>query len=289
MYLLPEMLRKKSYGYSEVDLFLFWRESFLHLLPITHHNSKPRGEFLILFSESQKMFIRIDGVYMICSKQSSQLLIATSPKSSPRQHTGELKHTTAPCPTCTFIVVSIWKVHPVHVERVLTIFCYHEHSIHGTIILITTFSCEELTHWKRPWCWEGLGSGGERDDRGWDGWMASLTWWTWVWVDSGSWWWTGRPGVLRFMGLQRVGHDRVTELNWVLILLMLLFSCSIMSDSSQPHGLPGSSVHGISQARILEWVAISFSSGSPRPRDSEPASPAFAGRFFTTKPSGKPT
>ena len=58
-------------------------------------------------------------------------------------------------------------------------------------------SCEELTHWKRLWCWEGLGAGGEREDRGWDGWMASLTRWTWVWVNSGSWWWTGRPGVLR--------------------------------------------------------------------------------------------
>ena len=72
---------------------------------------------------------------------------------------------------------------------------------------------EELTHWKRPWWWEGLGAGGEGDNRGWDGWMASLTWWTWVWVNSRSWCWTGRPGVLRFMGLQRVGHDWVTELN----------------------------------------------------------------------------
>ena len=53
---------------------------------------------------------------------------------------------------------------------------------------------------------------GEGDNRGWDGWMASLTQWTWVWVDSGSWWWTGRPGRLRFMGLQRVGHNWVTEL-----------------------------------------------------------------------------
>ena len=77
-------------------------------------------------------------------------------------------------------------------------------------------SCEVLTHWKRLWCWEGLGAGGERDDRGWDGWMASLTRWTWVWVNSGSWWWTGRPGVLRFMGSQRVGHDWATELNWAL-------------------------------------------------------------------------
>ena len=75
-------------------------------------------------------------------------------------------------------------------------------------------SCEELTHWKRLWCWEGLGAGGEGDDRGWDGWMASLTRWTWVWVNSGRWWWTRRPGVLRFMGSQGVGHDWATELNW---------------------------------------------------------------------------
>ena len=72
----------------------------------------------------------------------------------------------------------------------------------------------ELTHWKRPWCWEGLGAEGKGDDRGWDDWMASPTQWIWVWVDSGSWWWTGRPGVLWFMGSQRVGHDWATELNW---------------------------------------------------------------------------
>ena len=75
-------------------------------------------------------------------------------------------------------------------------------------------SCEELTHWKRLWCWEGLGAGGEGDDRGWDGRMASPTRCTRVWVNSGSWWRTGRLGVLRFMGSQRVGHDWVTELNW---------------------------------------------------------------------------
>ena len=62
--------------------------------------------------------------------------------------------------------------------------------------------------------WERLMAGGEGDDRGWDAWMASLTWWTWVWVDSVSWWWTGRPGVLQFMGSQSVGHDWTTELNW---------------------------------------------------------------------------
>ena len=79
-------------------------------------------------------------------------------------------------------------------------------------------SCEELTHWKRPWCWEGLGAGREGDNRGWDGWVASLTRWTWVWVDSGSWWWIGRPGVLRFMGSQRVRHDWVTELSKLILL-----------------------------------------------------------------------
>ena len=67
---------------------------------------------------------------------------------------------------------------------------------------------------KVNWCWEGLGAGGEGDDRGWDGWMESLTRWMWVWVNSRSWWWTVRPGVLRFMGSQRVGHGWVTELNW---------------------------------------------------------------------------
>ena len=75
-------------------------------------------------------------------------------------------------------------------------------------------SCEELTHWKRPWCWERLKAGGEGDDRGWDGWSVSLTQWTWVWVISGSWWWTGRPGVLQSMGLQRVRHDSATELRY---------------------------------------------------------------------------
>ena len=80
-----------------------------------------------------------------------------------------------------------------------------------------------------------LRAGGEGDDREWDGWMASLTQWTWVWEDFGSWWWTGWPGVLRFMGLQRVGHDWVTELN----------------------GTPN--IAGILQTRTLEWVAISFS------------------------------
>ena len=84
----------------------------------------------------------------------------------------------------------------------------------GTESTVLLGGVPHWTHWQRLWCWEGLGAGGEGDNRGWDGWMASLTWWTWVWVNSGSWWWTGRPGVLRFMGSQRVGPDWATELNW---------------------------------------------------------------------------
>ena len=83
--------------------------------------------------------------------------------------------------------------------------------------------CEELTHWKRPWCWERLKVGGEGDDRGWDGWMASLTWRTWVWVGFRSWWWTGRPGVLQSMGLwSRTQLSDGTELT---ILLKLFSFC----------------------------------------------------------------
>ena len=74
--------------------------------------------------------------------------------------------------------------------------------------------CEKLTHLKRPWCWERLRAGGEGDDRGWDDWMALRTQWTCVWVNSRSWWGTGRPGMLWSMGSQRVGHDWAIELNW---------------------------------------------------------------------------
>ena len=76
--------------------------------------------------------------------------------------------------------------------------------------------CEELSPWKRPSYWERLKAGGEGDDRWWNGWMASLTWWSWVWVGSRSWRWTGKPGMLQSMGLQRVRHDWATELKYLL-------------------------------------------------------------------------
>ena len=93
-----------------------------------------------------------------------------------------------------------------------------EYSLEGLILKLKLQSFGYLrwrTHsWKRPWRWERLKAGGEEHDRGWDGWMASPMGWTWAWVGSGSWWWTGKPGVLQSMGSQRVGHDWATELNW---------------------------------------------------------------------------
>ena len=77
-------------------------------------------------------------------------------------------------------------------------------------ITLTTWY-KELTHWKIHWCWERLKAEGERDDRGWAGWNASPTQWTWVWASSERWWMTGKPGVLPSMGSQRDGHDSVTE------------------------------------------------------------------------------
>ena len=86
--------------------------------------------------------------------------------------------------------------------------------------------CKEPTHWKRPWCWERLRAGREGDNRGWDGWMASLIQWTWAWASSGRWWRTGKVGMLQYMGLQRSGHSLATEQQqtfggegWALVLL----------------------------------------------------------------------
>ena len=96
--------------------------------------------------------------------------------------------------------------------------------------------CEGLTHLKIPWCWERSKVGEEGDDRGWGGWMAPLTGWTWVWVNSGSWWWTGRPGAMQSMGSQRVGHDWATEPNWTvpcIILFQILFLLRLLQNTEQ--------------------------------------------------------
>ena len=93
--------------------------------------------------------------------------------------------------------------------------------------------CEELTHLKRPWCWERQNAGGEGDNRGPDGWVASSTHWTWVWASSGRGWRTRKPGVLQFMGSQRVGHDWVTELELKLFWLWNIKNLSFIRSWNQ--------------------------------------------------------
>ena len=88
--------------------------------------------------------------------------------------------------------------------------CFHFFPIWNCSTLATWW--QELADWKRPWCWERLAAGGEGDDRGWDGWVVSPTQWTWVCLNSRSWWWTGRPGVLWSMRSQSIRHDWATEL-----------------------------------------------------------------------------
>ena len=115
--------------------------------------------------------------------------------------------------------------------------------------------CGELTRLKRPWCWERLRADGEGDDRGWDGWMASLTQWTWVWVNSG--WWTGRPGMLRFMESQRVGHNWATELNWSFLSLCWLYPPALSPDGSDAVELNSPSYRDeIKNPSISEWRGL---------------------------------
>ena len=87
------------------------------------------------------------------------------------------------------------------------------------LLLVSAPWCEEPTHWKRPWCWERLRTGAERGDRGLEGWMTSPIQWIWVWVNSGRWWRTGKPGMLESMGSQTVGHDWLAEQPWWLRLV----------------------------------------------------------------------
>ena len=103
---------------------------------------------------------------------------------------------------------------------------------------------EELTHLKRPWCWESLKVGEEGDDRWWDGWMVSPTRRLWVWVSSGSWWWTGKPGVLQSLGLPRVGHGWV---NWLIDNALACVTENKVPEAGECHSL------------LIFFIVISFS------------------------------
>ena len=93
--------------------------------------------------------------------------------------------------------------------------------------LMLTLNYGHLIQWtnslEKPLMLGKTEAGGEGDDRGWDDWMASFTWWTWVWTSFGSWWWTGKPGVLQCMGSQRVRHDLATEMNWFIWRWIIVF------------------------------------------------------------------
>ena len=99
---------------------------------------------------------------------------------------------------------------------------------------------KELTHLKRSWCWERLKVGGEGDNRGWDGWMASLTQWAWVWANSGSWWWIGRPGMLQSMG---VSKSRTQLSNWT---ELYIFWSGLLSISC-PNSI-------VISGQVLDWL-----------------------------------
>ena len=126
---------------------------------------------------------------------------------------------------------------------------------------------KEPTHWKSPWCWERLKAGGERDDRGWDGWMASSTQWAWVWASSGSWWWIAKPGVLQSMGSQRVRHDGANERNWrkrratVRVTAETRWACSIHM-ASTTEGPPWASPGAICMGYKEDWTERLPSSSS---------------------------
>ena len=136
-----------------------------------------------------------------------------------------------------------------------------EYSLEGLMLKLKLQFFGHLTHLKRPWCWERLRAGGEEDDGGWGGWMASPTQWTQVCVSSGSWWWTGRPGVLQSMGSQRVGHNWATELNWAIPLetgCPWALSRLVTRDLGQvPSTAPipdSRGAAGIQQKHTLQWL-----------------------------------
>ena len=146
------------------------------------------------------------------------------------------------------------------------------------------------THWKRPWSWERLKAGREGNDREWDGGIASLTEWTWVWASSESWWWTGKPGVLQSMGSQRVRHNWGTKLTYLLNMVssecvlspVLLFETPWTVAHQAPLSM------GFSRHEYQSGLPFPTPGDFPNPgiEHTSFVSPALAGRFFTTSPPG---
>ena len=108
-----------------------------------------------------------------------------------------------------------------HAHTILSIHCKEWYWSSNTLVTW----CKELTHWKRPWCWERLRAGGEGGDRGWDGWTASPTQWTWVWANSGRQWRTGRPGVLQPPDTTEVAKSRTQLSSWTTATTLLVPGC----------------------------------------------------------------
>ena len=165
----------------------------------------------------------------------------------------------------------------------------NQHNIHwkdwcwSSSTLATWF--EELIHWKRPWCWERWKAGGEGGDRGWAGWMASPSRWTWVWASCRNWSWTGKPGVLQSMGLWRVGHDwsdlaskmeihrhQSTTCKLSVWLHPVQFNCTLLNFNqfSWPQLPPPEGGLAGPQEGVLRWVSLAFVFGAqPSPRRTE--------------------
>ena len=101
-----------------------------------------------------------------------------------------------------------------------------EYSLEGLMLKLKLqyfgYLMQRTASFERPWCWERLKAEGEGDDRGWGGWMASLTRWTWVWASSRSWWWTGRPGVWQ--------SDMIERLNWTELTLLIKITVPVASN-----------------------------------------------------------
>ena len=141
---------------------------------------------------------------------------------------------------------------------------------------------QRSTHWKRPWCWERLKAGQEEDDRGWDGWMASLTQWTWVWVNSGSWWWTERPGMLQSMGTCLSNWTEM-ELNWWVShcrAQLFVTPWTVACQAPLSVGFP----------RQEYWSGLPFPSPGDLPDlGIEPRSPALQADALPSESPGKPS